>query len=49
VLFHSADLDEVMELAHRVLVVSRGVITEAPHGASRADVGAMMLNPEQSK
>jgi general nucleoside transport system ATP-binding protein len=49
VLFHSADLEEVMELADRVLVVSRGVITEAPHGASRADVGAMMLNPEQSK
>jgi ABC-type uncharacterized transport system ATPase subunit len=48
VLFHSADLDEVLELAHRVLVVSRGVITEAPRGASRAEVGAMMLNPDQS-
>jgi simple sugar transport system ATP-binding protein len=43
VLFHSADLDEVLQLADRVLVVTRGVIAEAPPGASRATIGAMML------
>ena len=46
VLFHSADLDEVLDLADRVIVVTRGVITEAPPGASRAEVGAMMLRPD---
>jgi general nucleoside transport system ATP-binding protein len=43
VLFHSADLDEVLYLADRVLVVTKGVIREAPSGASRAEIGAMML------
>jgi len=47
VLFHSADLDEVLELADRVLVVTRGVITEAAAGASRAEIGAMMLRSER--
>ena len=47
VLFHSADLDEVLELAERILVVTRGVITEAPHGASRAEIGGMMLRERQ--
>jgi simple sugar transport system ATP-binding protein len=45
VLFHSADLDEVMELADRVIVVTRGVIREAPRHASRAEIGTMMLHP----
>jgi simple sugar transport system ATP-binding protein len=43
VLFHSTDLDEVLALAERVIVVVRGVITEAPPQASRATIGAMML------
>jgi general nucleoside transport system ATP-binding protein len=43
VLFHSTDLDEVLALAGRVLVVARGVISEAPPQASRATIGAMML------
>jgi len=43
VLFHSTDLDEVLDLAGRVLVLTRGVITEAPVTASRDDIGAMML------
>ncbi|HJR16460.1 MAG TPA: ATP-binding cassette domain-containing protein [Gemmatimonadales bacterium] len=43
VLFHSADLDEVLELADRVVVVVRGVMTEAPPTASREEIGAMML------
>jgi simple sugar transport system ATP-binding protein len=45
VLFHSADLDEVMELAGRIIVVTRGVIREAPPHASRAEIGTMMLHP----
>ncbi|HET7425128.1 MAG TPA: ABC transporter ATP-binding protein [Gemmatimonadales bacterium] len=45
VLVHSSDLDEVLELATRVLVVSRGVVAEPPSGeaASREEIGAMML------
>jgi ABC-type uncharacterized transport system ATPase subunit len=43
VLFHSTDLDEVLALAERVVVVARGVISEAPAQASRATIGAMML------
>ena len=45
VLFHSADLDEVMELADRIIVVTRGVIREVPPQASRAEIGTMMLHP----
>lgn len=45
VLFHSADLDEVMELADRIIVVTRGVIREVPPDASRAEIGTMMLHP----
>jgi ABC-type uncharacterized transport system ATPase subunit len=47
VLFHSADLDEVLELADRVIVVTRGVIREAPRNASRSEIGTMMLHPGQ--
>jgi general nucleoside transport system ATP-binding protein len=45
VLVHSSDLDEVLELAERVLVVSRGVVSEARSGgaANREEIGAMML------
>jgi general nucleoside transport system ATP-binding protein len=43
VLFHSSDLDEVLHLAHRVIVMSRGSLTEVPFGASRAEVGSLML------
>ncbi len=46
VVFHSADLDEVLGLADRVIVVTRGQIREAPPGASVATIGAMMLLPE---
>jgi simple sugar transport system ATP-binding protein len=46
VLFHSNDLDEVLHLAQRVVVISRGALTEAPFSASRSDVGNMMLGGE---
>jgi simple sugar transport system ATP-binding protein len=47
VLFYSADLDEVLYLAERVIVVTRGVIVEAPAGALRSEIGAMMLRAER--
>ncbi len=43
VLVWSSDLDEVLELADRVVVVHAGVAREAPRGADRAAIGAMML------
>lgn len=46
VLFHSSDLDEVLHLAERVIVVARGTITEASFAASRAEIGSMMLRTE---
>jgi ABC-type uncharacterized transport system ATPase subunit len=49
VLFHSSDLDEVLHLADRIIVVSRGIISEAPLGASRAEIGAMMLGTEKDR
>jgi ABC-type uncharacterized transport system ATPase subunit len=46
VLFHSSDLDEVLGLAGRVIVVARGTITEMAPGASRTRIGAMMLGTD---
>jgi simple sugar transport system ATP-binding protein len=46
VLFHSNDLDEVLQLAHRIIVVSRGVLMEAPLTATRAEIGNMMLREQ---
>jgi simple sugar transport system ATP-binding protein len=46
ILFHSTDLDEVLHLADRIIVVARGIISEARLGASRAEIGAMMLGSE---
>jgi general nucleoside transport system ATP-binding protein len=43
ILFHSSDLDEVLSLAHRVVVMVQGTLKEAPPGASRHDVGSLML------
>ncbi len=43
VLFYSTDLDEVLGLADRVVVMVRGVAVPVPAGASRRSVGAMML------
>jgi general nucleoside transport system ATP-binding protein len=49
VLFHSSDLDEVLHLAERVIVVARGTITEVPFTASRAEIGSLMLGTEGQK
>jgi general nucleoside transport system ATP-binding protein len=46
VLFHSTDLDEVLGLATRVIVVARGSLTEAAPSALRAEIGGMMLGGE---
>jgi len=42
VIFHSADLDEVLELADRIWVVARGRVTEAG-SRDRETIGRMML------
>jgi simple sugar transport system ATP-binding protein len=46
VLVYSNDLDEVLELGVRVLVAAGGVIMEAPPGADRSVIGALMLSQE---
>jgi simple sugar transport system ATP-binding protein len=43
-LIHSTDLDEVLHLAHRVIVLSRGILTEVPSSTSRSDIGSLMLH-----
>jgi simple sugar transport system ATP-binding protein len=48
VLIYSNDLDEVLELGERILVAANGVITEAPAGADRQRLGAMMLRSGSS-
>jgi ABC-type uncharacterized transport system ATPase subunit len=49
VLFHSTDLDEVLHLADRIIVVRRGAIAEPPLNSSRAEIGAMMLASEREQ
>jgi len=43
VLLYSNDLDEVLTLGQRVVVMVRGTLREAAPGASRAEIGAIML------
>jgi simple sugar transport system ATP-binding protein len=43
VLLHSSDLDEVIECADRLLVMSRGILLEVPPGTSKATIGEMMV------
>ncbi len=43
VLVYSSDLDEVLSLAHRVLVAARGVLIDVPPAATRARVGELMV------
>jgi simple sugar transport system ATP-binding protein len=47
VLFYSSDLDEVLSLADRIVVVARGSLREVPPGASREAVGALMLSSDK--
>lgn len=46
VLVYSSDLDEVLSLSDRVLVMQAGRLAEAPTGAGREVVGRMMLGAE---
>jgi ABC-type uncharacterized transport system ATPase subunit len=43
VLFHSGDLDEVLDLATRVVVVRGGSLIHPPAGAAREVIGGLML------
>jgi simple sugar transport system ATP-binding protein len=43
VLFHASDLDEVLELADRVVVMTRGRLVEMGVGAGREEVGRAMV------
>jgi len=43
VLVYSSDLDEVLALAGRLLVAARGSISEVPAGATRAEIGELMV------
>ena len=43
VVLHSSDLDEVLALATRIVVVRRGALLEAPQDAGRERLGALML------
>ena len=40
---YSSDLDEVLALAARVVVIARGVLTEVPGNATRVQVGELMV------
>jgi len=44
VIFSSGDLDEVLELATRIVVVAAGRLEATPPGAGRAEIGSAMLN-----
>jgi general nucleoside transport system ATP-binding protein len=46
VVVYSTDLDEILGLADRILVIRRGAIIEAPRGATRYQIGEMMLGAE---
>ncbi len=43
VLFYSSDLDEVMALGQRIVVMARGTLREATPSAAREEIGALML------
>jgi ABC-type uncharacterized transport system ATPase subunit len=43
VLVYSSDLDEVLRLAHRVVVVARGAVLPVAPGATRAQIGELMV------
>ena len=49
VLFHSGDLDEVLELATRVVVMTGGRLVEMRPGAGREEVGRVMVGGGESR
>lgn len=48
VVVYSSDLDEVLALGQRIVVAARGRLIEAPAGADKATIGALMLGQEQA-
>jgi simple sugar transport system ATP-binding protein len=46
VIVHLADLDELLELADRIVVCASGNVTEVPVGASREEIGRRMLGEQ---
>lgn len=49
VLVYSTDLDEVVALGGRTLVIANGRLVEAPEGADRAAIGRLMLSGPSSR
>jgi ABC-type uncharacterized transport system ATPase subunit len=43
VVVHSSDLDEVLRLAHRVVVMARGALRPVAPGATRAQISELMV------
>ena len=48
VIVHAADLDELLVIADRVVVIANGVTVEPGPGAGRAEIGRMMLGGQGS-
>jgi simple sugar transport system ATP-binding protein len=44
VLLHSSDLDEVLGLAHRVVVMARGAVLPVASGATRTQISELMVS-----
>ena len=49
ILIHAADLDELLAIADRVVVVANGVTIEPAAGAGRAEIGRMMLAGQEDR
>jgi general nucleoside transport system ATP-binding protein len=49
IIVHSSDLDEVLELADRLLVMAHGEVRELPANTPRAGVGDAMLGVAQTR
>ncbi len=49
VIVHAADLDELLAIADRVVVLANGVTAEPGPGAGRAEIGRMMLGGRDGK
>ena len=47
VVLHVPDLDELLQVADRLVVVADGLVVEVPPGASREQIGSMMLSRQR--